>query len=461
MKISDLVLYKEYKLSEISEAFENGSFVYGGGMVYTVKNNTLVLISKHTPDAIYKDEPKDGKYIYTGMGQIGDQTITLGNKRLVNAKRDNTEVYLFVTYAPNKFEYYGRVELNDPYYYDLAEDTKKDMRKVLKFPLTFVDAKLIPMSENELKKVVVGGMSPTLRVVGACISDGEKYLIAQRSKKQGYEGKWEFPGGKVEKGETDQEALKREIKEELGIDIKVSDLLDDSSYYEKDKNRTIHLLVYNATVISGAPLPKEEQNVEWKDIDELENLDWANNDIPIAQTLIDKAPRKIVGLINFKYKEGKRKTPKASDIKRECQDYEKSQKRKAKAGNEAELAVIDYEANRLNKLGRIDLVSKIDQVSKKSSDYGYDVLSFDIEGGKTKEIHIEVKSARLNGDNIEFFISQAELRNCIDDENYKIYALLRYGRNYKLHIVKREEFISDNRYLSPISYKVSIPVEEF
>ena len=174
-----------------------------------------------------------------------------------------------------------------------------------------------------------------------------------------------------------------------------------------------------------------------------------------------KAPRKIVDVIDFRYKEGRRRTPRASDIKRECQDYEKSQKRKAKAGEEAELAVIAYEANRLNDLGRIDVINKIKQVSKISSDYGYDVLSYDIIDGVLKEIHIEVKSATYAGSNIEFFISQAELRNCIEDEQYKIYALLRFGRNYKLHIVKREEFISDNRYLSPISYKVSIPVEEF
>lgn len=461
MKIDDLILYKEYKLSELAEAFENGSFIYGGGMIYTVKNNTLVLISKHTPDAIYQDEPKDGKYIYTGMGQVGDQTITLGNKRLVNAKRDNTNVYLFITYAPNKFEYYGKVELNDAYYFDLEKDVKGNNRKVLKFPLSFIDAKLMPMSQTALKKTVSAGLAPVLRVVGACISDGEKYLIAQRSKKQGYEGKWEFPGGKVEPGETDQEALAREIKEELGLDIKVSDLLDDSTFYEKDKNRIIHLYVYNSSILTGTPTPKEDQHVEWKDIDELDNLDWANNDIPIAQTLIDKAPRKIVGVVDYLYKEGKKKTPKASEIKRECQDYEKSQKKKAKAGDEAELAVISYEANKLNEIGRIDLIPKIKQVSKVSSDYGYDILSYEFIEGKMNEIHIEVKSARLVGENIEFFISQAELRNCIDDKNYKIYALLRYGRNYKLHIVKREEFISDNRYLSPISYKVSIPVEEF
>ena len=461
MKIDDLILYKEYKLSELAEAFENGSFIYGGGMIYTVKNNTLVLISKHTPDAIYQDEPKDGKYIYTGMGQVGDQTITLGNKRLVNAKRDNTNVYLFITYAPNKFEYYGKVELNDAYYFDLEKDVKGNNRKVLKFPLSFIDAKLMPMSQTALKKTVSAGLAPVLRVVGACISDGEKYLITQRSKKQSYEGKWEFPGGKVEPGETDQEALAREIKEELGLDIKVSDLLDDSTFYEKDKNRIIHLYVYNSSILTGTPTPKEDQHVEWKDIDELDNLDWANNDIPIAQTLIDKAPRKIVDVVNYLYKERKKKTPKASEIKRECQDYEKSQKKKAKAGNEAELAVINYEANKLNELGRIDLIPKIKQVSKISSDYGYDILSYEFFEGKMNEIHIEVKSARLVGENIEFFISQAELRNCIDDNNYKIYALLRYGRNYKLHIIKREEFISDNRYLSPISYKVSIPVEEF
>lgn len=430
-------------------------------MIYTVKHNTLVLISKHTNDAIYKDEPKDGKYIYTGMGQIGDQTITLGNKRLVNAKTDNTNVYLFITRSANKFEYYGRVELNDAYYFDLEKDTKGNMRKVLKFPLTFIDAKLKPLTKDQLARTISAGSIPSLRVVGACISDGEKYLIARRSKKQGLEGKYEFPGGKVEKGESDQEAITRELKEELGLDIKVYDLLDMSSFYQKEKDRVIELYVYNASIIDGTPSPKEEQTVEWKSIEELENLDWANNDIPIAQTLIDKAPRKIVGTIDFKYKEGKKKTPKPSDVKRDCEDQEKCNKRKAKSGAEAELAVIEYEANKINNLGRIDLIPRIKQLSKESNDYGYDVLSYELINDVMEEIHIEVKSARYVGKNIEFFISQAELRNCIDDTHYRIYALLRFGHNYKLHIVNREEFISDNRYLSPISFKVTIPVEEF
>lgn len=460
MRIDDFVLYKEYKLDDLIDAFDNGAFRYGQGMVYTRATNNLVLISKHTKDVLYEDIIINDKLHYTGMGQVGDQTVTMGNKRLVNAKVDNTNVYLFLCYKDNRYKYYGKVELNDPYYFDLEQDRNGSVRKVIKFPLTFVDA-FAPMTEKELSLQISSGSTPMLRVVGACIADGDKYLIAKRSDKQGYSGKWEFPGGKVENGETDQDALKRELKEELDINIDVSTLLDSSNYYEKEKNRIISLNVYNAFIKSGTIRPKEGQTVEWKKVDELENIDWINNDGLIAQTLIDNAPRKIVDVIDFTYKEGKKRTPKPSDIKRECQDFEKSQKRKAKAGEEAELAVIAYEANRLNELGRIDFVNQIRQVSKISQDYGYDILSYDVIDGLIKEIHIEVKSANYSGGNIEFFISQAELRNCIEDEQYKIYALLKFGRDYKLHIVKREEFITDNRYLSPISFKVSIPVEEF
>lgn len=460
MKISDLILYKKYKLTDLIDVFDNGAFQFGQGMVYTKTNNTLVLISKHTKDKIYEDELRDGKIYYTGMGQHGDQVIALGNKRLINAKQDNTVVYMFLVYKQNEYTFYGRVSLDDAYYYDLEPDQKGSVRKVLKFPLTFVDA-FAPMSEKEMRTTISSGNVPTVRVVGACISNGDSYLLACRSSQQGYEGKWEFPGGKIEDGETDAEAIKREIREEIGVELEVYDELDSNVFYEKDKDRLIELKVYNAVISSGIPTSKEGQKLEWKSIDEIENLDWMPTDVNIVQTLIDKSPRKIVGTIDFTYKEGKKKTPKASDIKRECQDYERSQKKKAKAGEEAELAVMTYEANKLKDLGRSDFISQIRQVSKLSSDYGYDILSFEIIDGKIKEIHIEVKSATYVGNNIEFFISQAELRNCIKDENYKIYALLRFGKNYKLHIVKREEFISDNRYLSPVSYKVSIPVELF
>ena len=263
MKITDFVLYKEYKLDDLISAFENGAFRYGQGMVYTKSTNNLVLISKHTKDVLYEDKFIDGMLHYTGMGQTGDQMIKMGNKRLVNAKRDNTTVYLFLCYKENCFKYYGVVELNDPYYYDIAKDKNNNIRKVLKFPLTFIDA-FAPMTEKELQNTIVSGSTPIVRVVGACISDGEKVLVTQRSERQGYSNKWEFPGGKIEANETDQQALKREIQEELGVDIEVSTLLDTSRFYEESKDRVIELSVYNATIVSGTITPKEEQNFEWK-----------------------------------------------------------------------------------------------------------------------------------------------------------------------------------------------------
>ena len=461
MKIEDFVLYRNYKIADLADAFESKAFYYGQGMVYVVKTNKLILISKYTKGRIYQDKIEHNIIHYTGMGQTGDQVEAFGNKRLINAKRDNTTVYLFLVYKDGEFKYYGRVSLDQPYYFD-NEELNGVTRKVYKFPLTFLDAKILPLSENQMRATMVAGSVPMINVVGAAIIKDGKYLIAKRSARQGLANKYEFPGGKIEKGETPEEALKREIKEELNLDIKVKELIDTCSRYNSSRDKIINLSVYECAIEGDeTPSPQEDQEVNWTSVDDFENLDWANNDISIAQTIVDCQPRKIVSTIDFTYKEGKKRMPRASEIKRECQDYEKSQKKKAKSGAEAEFAVIDFERERLNELGRPDLAVSIEQVSKTSSDYGYDILSFDVVDEKLVERHIEVKSATLSNNKIEFFISQAELRNYAEDDNYYIYALLRFGRNYRLHIVKKEEFLSDNRYCSPITYKVAIPVEEF
>lgn len=458
MKINNLKLYKKYTLNDLKDVFEDGSFQFGGGMIYNSKTNVLVLISKHTKDRLYGDKIEDGKIHYTGMGKYGDQTVNLKNKRLVNAKRDNTQVYMFLSYKPNEYSYYGRVSLDDPYYYDFEIDADKNNRRVLKFPLTFLDA-LAPMNEKELKNTMVAGNIRTIKAVGACICINDKYLVATRSSEQGDEGKCEFPGGKVEENETHQEALIREIKEELDVDIKILDELASTNYYSKKNNCVINLTVYNSLIINGEPTPKEGQKIEWKTIDELENSDWLPADVDIVQTLIDKQPKKIVGTIEFNYKKGEYKEPKPSSIKRACQDYEKSQKQKMKSGDEAEQAVMLYEANKLNSLNRGDLAAQIEQVSKSSPDNCYDIKSFDIVDGIEKEIHIEVKAATLNANKVEFFMSYAELREFRNDKCYKVYALIRYGKNYQLHIINKEKFMKDDKYLSPVSYKVSIPIE--
>ena len=454
MKISELELYKKYNLDDLRRTFGNKSFMQG--MVYTASNNTLVLISKYTKGRIYQDKIENGIIHYTGMGQEGDQKLALANKRLANAKRDNTTVYLFLVFKEKEYTYYGKVSLDDPYYFEIEPDVKGNLRNVYKFPLTLLDA-MAPLAPDVIASHVIAGNVPTINVVGAAIFDGEKVLCAQRGIGKSLEGKWEFPGGKVEKSETNQEALKRELKEELDIEISVNDLIDVSKHY--DGKRNIVLSVYKANIKSGNIKLNEHQKIEWHTIKELEELDWADNDIEIVQSLIDSLPRKIINVVDYKYKKADKKVPKSSEVKRSLQDYEKSQKTKAKAGNDAEKAVIDFEVENLVKQGRSDLANQIEQVSKISSDYGYDIKSFKIEDGKIIEKHIEVKSATIIANRIEFFISQAELRNCSEDENYCIYALIRHGSDYNLHIVKKDKLLS-GEYSNPISYKVSIPVEE-
>ncbi len=92
-------------------------------------------------------------------------------------------------------------------------------------------------------------------------------------------GKWEFPGGKVEPGESFGEALVREIAEELGIEIAVGHHLG------RGEARTLHyaivLDVYSATLTTGTPRPTEHAELRWLGADELSNLDWAEADIPV------------------------------------------------------------------------------------------------------------------------------------------------------------------------------------
>lgn len=123
-----------------------------------------------------------------------------------------------------------------------------------------------------------------IRVVGAVISnDRKEILCALRSSTMSSPNVWEFPGGKVEQNERDQEALVREIHEELGCQIKVLDDVEDT-HFETSK-KIIHLITYEAKLIQGEPIPKEHEQIKWVEIDQLNTLNWAPADIPTVQKI--------------------------------------------------------------------------------------------------------------------------------------------------------------------------------
>lgn len=122
-------------------------------------------------------------------------------------------------------------------------------------------------------------------VVGAIIQSNGKILCAQRSHAMTLSDLWEFPGGKIESGETHQEALKREIKEELNLDIKVYDQLFEEAVYTYDFGR-VHLSAYFCDLVSGTPSLSEHQAIKWLNTEELMSLEWAPADIPIVEKLM-------------------------------------------------------------------------------------------------------------------------------------------------------------------------------
>ncbi len=123
-------------------------------------------------------------------------------------------------------------------------------------------------------------------VVGAAVTINEsgEILIAQRRATDSQAGLWEFPGGKKEQGETIQECIKRELKEELNIDIKVGELL---KIVEHDyANFTIELYTYFAKITGGKPSAIECADFAWVSKNDLKNYSFSGADNKIVDALL-------------------------------------------------------------------------------------------------------------------------------------------------------------------------------
>jgi 8-oxo-dGTP diphosphatase len=126
-------------------------------------------------------------------------------------------------------------------------------------------------------------MKKDIHVVGAVIFKENKILCAQRGKEKSLPLLWEFPGGKIEKGEKPEQALVREIQEEMHCKIDIGEKIEHT-VYEYDFG-IVHLTTYYCSLVEGEPVLTEHAAIKWLTPSKLSTLEWAPADIPAIEKI--------------------------------------------------------------------------------------------------------------------------------------------------------------------------------
>jgi 8-oxo-dGTP diphosphatase len=137
------------------------------------------------------------------------------------------------------------------------------------------------------------GMAALEVVAAVLIRDG-RALACRRAAHKAGAGTWEFPGGKVERGESPEAALAREIREELGVDVTVGPLVDRSEVPVGD--RVIDLACYRADPVGPLPTSSTDHDeLRWVPLADLGDLSWSAPDLPAVRRLVLAAVRPLLG----------------------------------------------------------------------------------------------------------------------------------------------------------------------
>jgi 8-oxo-dGTP diphosphatase len=132
-----------------------------------------------------------------------------------------------------------------------------------------------------------GGLA--IKVTAAVIERGGKVLIARRKKGDRFEGRWEFPGGKIEAGESPEECLRRELREELGVEIEAPEYLCSVPF--KTSGISIELMAFRTSLLAGEVRCHDHDVVRWVEPEHLGDFDLTEPDRLVVATVFPRGRR--------------------------------------------------------------------------------------------------------------------------------------------------------------------------
>ena len=126
----------------------------------------------------------------------------------------------------------------------------------------------------------------TIKVTGAIIQNDNNFLIGRRGRDEKSAGMWEFPGGKLEKGESPKECIKRELKEELNIDAEIGELF--SSYTYNYPHVSYELFFFKVNSFFGEPVKSVHDKLKWEKLKNFYKYDFLAGDGPLIDKLMSE-----------------------------------------------------------------------------------------------------------------------------------------------------------------------------